>query len=269
MNFVSNLLLKTNNFILILLVIVLFFIATYIAAKKRARSITIGQYLVSLILAIAMCAAIFIPVHIYDKNFSPTAVNAKMIFYDKENNKYSYNYDKGGLFFLYINDTNEKVDADLCFVDDKKCLYYDIKRTITISNAKCSDESGKIYYPISSTNFSSKGEIKSTDIKIKGYDRDGTAYSYESVPYFDKDNNKYYYSFDADENAGYYINIETGKALENEYCFIDDEGYLIYSNDNSLVLADNNTYKYKDNDGNTLYWASSIEFDENGKIKQR
>ena len=196
-----------------------------------------------------MCAAVLVPIHIYDKYFSSTAVNAKMCFYDKDSNKYSYNYDTGGLFYLYINDTNEKVDADLCFIDDEKCLYYDAKREITVSSGQCFDENGKIYYPISGTRFSSKGEIKNTEVEIKGYDREGRTYSYESTPYFDRDNNKYYYTYNVDENAGYYIDVETGKVLENEYCFIDDEGYLIYSNDNSLILVDEDTYKYKDRDG--------------------
>ena len=90
----------------------------------------------------------------------------------------------------------------------------------------------------------------------------------KNIPYFDADGNKYCYSFNSDTLKGSYTNLATGESFDNDYSFVDENGYLVYDSKQEFVKLENAEYssQYKDSDGKIYYWASSVTWDENGKM---
>lgn len=123
------------------------------------------------------------------------------------------------------------------------------------------DENGNVYYPANYVDFNKDGTI-SYDYKLLHYDALGNAYTYKNIPYFDANGNKYCYSFDSDTLKGSYTNLTTGES------FVDEKGYLVYDSKQEFVKQENAEYssQYKDSDGKVYYWASSVTWDENGKM---
>lgn len=93
-------------------------------------------------------------------------------------------------------------------------------------------------------------------------------YAITYVPYYDKEGNKYLYSFDANEQKGYYTNLSTQEIYENEYSFVDEDGYLVYDEEHNFERQENieNVRTYKDSSGKTYYWASNISWDKDGNL---
>lgn len=187
-------------------------------------------------------------------------------FYDKNGNTYNYDFDKSGYDLLYINDTDEVLDADLCFVDTNGILFYDKKMDIVVKdNTSCADREGNIYYPVDRVTFNKDGSIE-CDLSFSYYDAVGNAYTYRNVPYIDEQGCKYYYSFN--DLKGTYTNVITGDAYENEYCFVDENGYFVYDSAHTFVKQEESeySYQYQDDEGNIYYWASGVTWDENGNM---
>ena len=140
--------------------------------------------------------------------------------------------------------------------------------SITVNDENlCVDEDGSLYYPVKYTSFKKDGTIDYHYFKDDfRYDRLANAYTYVYVPYYDTDGNKYFYSFDTATQKGSYTNVETGEAFDNEYSFVDENGYLVYDKEHSFVQQRDvpNVRTYTDSAGKTYYWASGVFWDENG-----
>lgn len=198
--------------------------------------------------------------------FNPFSVT----FQDVDGNKYAYNFDKSGYDYLYINGTQERLDTDICYVGTDGYLYYDDDMSIVVKDSTCCvDEDGSLYYPARFTAFNKDGSVnRSVSMNNLSYDRFGNAYTYDYVPYYDRDLNKYRYSFDSNTQKGSYTNVNTGEVLENEYCFVDQNGYLVYDKEHTFTGEKNEDgfEIYTAPDGETYYWASSIFWDKDGNL---
>lgn len=203
----------------------------------------------------------------YDKNGNEYEYQSDVQYRDADNNIYTYDFDKTGFDYLYINNTDKRLAAYLCYLDKDGYVIYDGDMSITVKDENsCSDTDGTVYYPVKYSYFNKDGSIFSVFPSDYEYDMFGNAYTYDYVPFYDRDENKYMYSFDSNAQKGYYTNISTGESYENEYTFVDENGYLVYDKDHILEKSSDETENkvYYDNSGNKYYWASSVYWDENG-----
>ena len=101
-------------------------------------------------------------------------------YYDREGNAYSYKFEKSGYDKLYINNTDEYLVVDLCFVDEDGYLVYDDDCSIVAKSKNCCmDIDGKIYIPLCDAEYDKDGNIiKEYSIHQLHYDRFGNAYPY-------------------------------------------------------------------------------------------
>lgn len=242
--------------------------------KKAEKNKDYRNGLILFILAVIMLAASVYSAYYgfthryYDIKGNGYAHFEDVTFYDNDGNAYNYDFDKHGYDYLYINGTQEKLNADLCYLDENGLLYYDEKMNIVAKdNASCADENGNIYYPVKYSEFNKDKSI-SYEHSLFSYDREGNAYTYDYVPYYDKEGNKYSYSFDSDMQKGTYTNVNTGDEFNNEYCFVDENGYFVYDNGHKFVLQKNAKYsnQYMDSDRKIYYWASGISWNKNGEM---
>lgn len=206
----------------------------------------------------------------YDREGNVFLDRSEITFQDTDGNEYSYDFDKAGYDYLYINGTQERLNSDLCYVDCDGYLHYDEDMSIVAKDSTfCVDEDGSLYYPARYVTFNEDGSIDySFNIDVFSYDRFKNAYTYDYVPYYDRDLNKYMYSFDSNTQKGSYTNVSTGEALENEYCFVDEDGYLVYDKEHNFTGKKNEDGfdVYTSQDGSTYYWASSISWDKDGNL---
>ncbi len=206
----------------------------------------------------------------YDKERNGYINAYDMSFIDIKGNNYTFNFDLSGYERLYINDTDEYLNADLCYINSKGFLFYDEDMSIIAKDeTSCIDEDGSIYYPAKYTTFNKDGTIKySFNSANFNYDRYGNAYTYNYVPYFDKEGNKYAYSFDSSSQQGYYTNISTKEIFDNENSFVDENGYFVYDKRNNFVKQEKTGEidTYKDSSNKIYYWASSVSWDKEGNL---
>lgn len=201
----------------------------------------------------------------YDK-YGNESLNAyDMIYTNQAGIDYSFRYDKTGYDYLYSSNT--KLNADWCYLDEDGTLYYDDDMSIVCKNeSSCIDTNGKIYYPVKYSRITKDGAIEYHQPKDNfSHDRLGNAYAYEYAPYYDINGNKYYYSFNSSSQKGSYKNINTNRAFENEYSFVDENGYLVYD-ENHEFKQEPNSNVYRDSKGKFYYWASAVTWNENGEL---
>lgn len=232
----------------------------------------IGIILISLI---AIYSVSFLSVYgshekYYDRDGTSHIYAYDVVFTDADNNRYTFDFDKSGYDYLYINSTGERLNADYCYLNSEGYLYYDDDMSITAASEDyCVDTDGSVYYPSKYTTFNKDGTIKyhfnSANFK---YDRLANAYIDDYVPYYDVNGNKYLYSFDSDTQKGTYTNIATGKAFDNEYSFVDENGYFVYDENHNFIRQEDikNIIAYKDSAEKTYYWASAVSWNENGQL---
>lgn len=206
----------------------------------------------------------------YDKDGTSHTYLFDMRYTDADGNVYTYNYNKSGYDYFYINSTDNYLDADFCYLDENGYFYYDDDMSISAKDETCCvDEDGSIYYAAKNATFNKDGTIKyKYNSDNFAYDRLGKAYTYRHVPYYDKEGNKYLYSFDSKTQKGYYTNISTQKTYENEYSFVDEDGYFVYDEEHNFERQENieNVRTYKDSSGKIYYWASNISWDKDGNL---
>ena len=188
-------------------------------------------------------------------------------YVDENDVVYTYDYENTGFDFVYSEDKSIKLPAHLCYINTDKKMIFDEKMNIFVADeTHCEDDEKNIYYPIQYSKIDSNGDVQCSMGKSH-YDRLGKAYTYKAVPYYDKNGDKYSYSFDSNTQKGIYTNVNTGEEYENEHCFVDENGYLVYDENSSFVEQDaKNVKMYKDSDGNIYYWASGIFWNENAKL---
>lgn len=206
----------------------------------------------------------------YDANGEVHFNMSGVSFLDADGNKYTFNFEKSGYDRLYINGTDEYLNSDLCYLNENGLLIYDDDMSICVFDENtCKDTDGELYYPAKFTTFNKDGSLNySFNSANFHYDRLKNAYTYNYVPYYDKDLNKYAYSFDSQLLKGFYTNLSTGEKFENEYCFVDENGYLVYLIDQELSehKYENGFKIYTDSNRNKYFWASSVTWDKNGNM---
>lgn len=253
-------------------------IVSAVECKKKPKKVV--SIIISLIIYFAVSVSV-IAVLAYDFSYNQSEKyydregnvfldRSGITFQDTDGNEYSYDFDKAGYDYLYINGTQERLNSDLCYVDSDGYLHYDEDMSIVAKDRTCCvDEDGSLYYPARYVTFNEDGSIDySFNIDVFSYDRFKNAYTYDYVPYYDRDLNKYMYSFDSNTQKGSYTNVNTGEVLENEYCFVDEDGYLVYYKEHNFTGEKNEDGfdVYTSQDGSTYYWASSISWDKDGNL---
>ncbi|MGN0529093.1 MAG: hypothetical protein ACI4IE_08160 [Eubacterium sp.] len=201
----------------------------------------------------------------YDSRGNLHSSESKMIFYDSDGGEYKYNFDRYGYDYLF-DETGKKYNSDYCYVDEIGNFYYDENHTVMIRNIYCClDENGDIYYPVSDVKFKRNGEIKCEMFDGSFiYDRNKQPYISTYAPYFDKQGNRYFYSFDSDTQKGVFTRDSDGKTFDNKYSFVDENGYFVYDADHSFTKE--NDITYKDEKGTKYYWASGVSWDSQGNM---
>lgn len=206
----------------------------------------------------------------YDKNGEEHIHPYNVSFIDSDSNKYTFDYDKSGYDKLYINNTEEYLNADLCYLNSKGYLIFDEDMSITAKDESCCvDENGLIYYPAKYSVFNNDGSINYTfNSGNFAYDRFGNAYTYDYVPYYDENGNKYAYYFDSSAQKGYYIKVGTQENLDNEYSFVNQNGYYVYDKKHEFIKQENSGEMpvYKDSSDRVYYRACDISWDKEGNL---
>ncbi len=233
-------------------------------------SVLLVAVLIALLTAVAFSFVYIFHEKYYDKNGKANIYLYDMVFTDSDGNKYAYDFEKTGYDYLYINSTSERLNTDWCYLDSDGYIHYDDDLSISAENETCCiDEDGSLYYPARYATFYRDGTIKySYNAANFSYDRLGKAYTYDHVPYYDSKGNRYKYVFDSASLKGWYINVSTGEAFENVYCFVDENGFFVYDSNHSFVEQDDikNVRAYMGPDGETYYLASGIFWNENGEL---
>lgn len=259
--------------ICVLLSVVIITIRLKLSKMKKPMS-PVEKVLVTIVFVISMSVFLFNSFSgledkvYYDSQGKFHLALYNVVYYDEFGNTYEYDFDSYGYDYLFKNGSDEKYDSRLCFVDENGLFFYDEFMEITaVDRSKCTDGNGKIYYHAIAARFDKNGKI-SDGSSVLFYGKDGTAYPYKPVPYVDKDGNKYNYSFDSAAQKGYNTNVKTKEKFDNDYSFVDEDGYFVYDKNHSFVKQKNAEYnnQYVDNDGNIYYWASGITWDEQGRL---
>lgn len=96
------------------------------AEENREHRQSIAAFFASLIFLVASFASRF---YLYNNWYNIMgrvyAENAKVKYYDRDNNTYSYRFEKNGYDYLFINDTDERLVTDLCYLDADGYFVYD------------------------------------------------------------------------------------------------------------------------------------------------
>lgn len=241
---------------------------------KQGKS-TRAKILLSLVLTLGISAAAVITVSnayavkYYDANGGSHGYTSQVFYKDREGNQYTFS-EKTGYDRLYINGTDESLNADLCYLDKDGYLVYDEDMSITAKDeTSCEDTDGTVYYPAKYATYNEDGSVNyHFNRENFSYDRFGKSYTYDNVPFYDSDLNKYQYNFNADLQQGIYTNLTTGKNLENEFCFVDEAGFLVYDSANDFVQhkTENGTECYQNISGQIYFRASGVHWDKNGSM---
>lgn len=249
-------------------------IVCIIKCKQSARKKLSLFFMLAGVLVISLLSAALLAYNVHPKFYSSGGetvfYKSDVSFVDKNKNKYTFNFQTSGFDKLYINGTNDYLPAELCYLDENGYLIFDEDMSITARDEhSCIDADGSVYYPAEFSSFNKDGSVNySFNSANFNYDRFKNAYTYENVPFYDENNNKYRYSFDSDIQKGFYTNISTGEKFENEYCFVDENGFLVYDKDHSFTMqkTESNIKTYTDSNGKTYYWASGVYWDKNGNM---
>lgn len=206
----------------------------------------------------------------YDRDGTMHLFAYNVVFTDADGNSYTFDFDKGGYDYLYINSTDKRLNADLCYLNSERYICYDDDWSIIAKDENsCVDTDGSIYYPARFACFNEYGSIRySFNSANFRYDRSGNAYTYDYIPYYDSEGNRYIYSFDSSLQEGVYTNISTNESFDNENSFVDKNGYFVYDSDESFTKLEDSEhdYCYEDTNGNLYIWASSVTWDKDGNI---
>lgn len=237
--------------------------------KRRAKDVLLIVITFIMLVVSTVFGVKYYAYEIYDEASDHFCLDKYATFTDRDNNKYKYDFDKKGFDYLFINGTDECLYTDYCYLDKDGYLIYDSDLSITVKDEyTCVDTDGKVYYPVKYTNVKKDGTIKFYfNPSNLNYDRLGKAYTYDYVPYYDKDGNKYVYSFNSDTQKGIYTKISTGDTFENEYSFVDKDGYFVYDKNHEFKrVSEEQNKTYTDKNGNVYYWASGVDWEKDGKL---
>lgn len=113
-----------------------------------------------------------------------------------------------------------------------------------------------------------KSEIDNEPI-VAYYDLYGNKYEwYEEyeIPLYDREGNKYYCET-ASISKREYVD-QDGNRLKGDYCFLDKDGYLVYDENGSFTICEDNYDYYFDAEGNVYFDLDGrpVLWDKNGDI---
>lgn len=208
--------------------------------------------------------------------------NSKLIKPDISYEEYEKSLSYLGTFFddykesmlaSYENNYEFAVSDDLVFKLSPKpytsisFTYYKSK-TIYLRTYALTEE-GK-YYSYSDEPF--KKMYVNDGLNVGYYAKNKLPYSYDTVPYFEKDGTRYMlYSknIDPGDNSGYikeyYLASQKGNSYNCDICYVDKNGYLYFDTGNRLQKQSDNL-TYKDSSGNVYTKALETSWDENGNV---
>lgn len=278
---VANKSTKSRRFIVILLLYLFPLITSACLIVKNKDNVkfvytTVISYLLFVIcMMIALSVAWFVNsgthTRYYDLQGKANTYMFDVDYYDREGNAYSYKFEKSGYDKLYINNTDEYLVVDLCFVDEDGYLVYDDDCSIVAKSENCCmDTDGKIYIPLCDAKYDKDGNIiKEYSIYQLHYDRFGNAYPYERVPVYDRNGNKYFYTFDSSLQQGFYTDVKSKKSYDNTYSFVDENGYFVYDENKEFKRIDNGSdvMEYVSPDGEHYFFASSVSWNSDGNLQ--
>lgn len=113
-----------------------------------------------------------------------------------------------------------------------------------------------------------KGEKtnEETTVASSFYDRDGIEYTNEEdVLFYDAEGNVYNKVMDEDYLPNF-VNVETGESYFGMLCYISEDGYLYYDEDNSLDRIKGSLNTYQDSTGKKYYDISTVHWDDLGNL---
>lgn len=199
---------------------------------------------------------------------------------------YSYNEFKSTANSVFA----EISDEDLSFTDEELTKYYNSLFSFQLSDDLIFTKS-RIGYP-QTILFSSHTNIKYFSVEFAGetsaafkssyggnwrktrlepeniyFDCNGLKYkSKEDIPYYTKNNQRYRFYFD-EENNLYYLIGTNGKKYEANYGYIDENGNLYFFTDSERPKSSSqNEFIYHDKDGKSYTKALETNWDENGNL---
>jgi heme/copper-type cytochrome/quinol oxidase subunit 2 len=98
------------------------------------------------------------------------------------------------------------------------------------------------------------------------YDMNGVKYdNLDDVLYYDAELNEYKYLFDEENYTEYFVNQSNGEKLEAENCYISEDGYLYYD-ENNEITANDDYVTSTDSKGNTYFYSTDVYWDSNGEM---
>lgn len=98
--------------------------------------------------------------------------------------------------------------------------------------------------------YDAKGNTYSSSLDVLFYDKDGNSYKLETAEDYMPD----------------YVNQSTGERLNGFQCYVTEQGYLYYDEDNKLSLKDGSMSIYYDDSKNIYYDISTVSWDKDGNL---
>ena len=89
------------------------------------------------------------------------------------------------------------------------------------------------------------------------------------MPVYDKNGNKYFYTFDSSLQQGFYTDVKSKKSYDNTYSFVDENGYFVYDENKEFKRIDNSSdvMEYVSPDGEHYFFASSVSWNSDGNLQ--
>lgn len=118
------------------------------------------------------------------------------------------------------------------------------------------NENGQFVY------YDARGNEYTQSLMVKIYNEKGIPFDYARFQDFDKEGNEFY--------KGYYLD-GSGRKLDSEYCFVDENGIFVYKKDVKCEEENKGDKKYfecpyTDSEGSKYYPATLASWDKNGKL---
>ena len=124
----------------------------------------------------------------YDREGNAFLDRSEVTFQDTDGNEYSYNFDKSGYDYLYINGTQKRLNSDLCYIDIDGYLHYDEDMSILVKDSTCCvDEDGYLVYD-NEQSFTGEKNEDGFDVYTSP---DGSTYYWASSISWDKDGKRF------------------------------------------------------------------------------
>lgn len=127
--------------------------------------------------------------------------------------------------------------------------------TLLTERIKLENENGQFVY------YDAKGNEYTQSLMVKIYNEKGIPFDYARFQDFDEDGNTIY--------KGYYLD-GSGRKLDAEYCFVNEDGVFVYNKDLEHEENDEAVFYYEspytDGEGNNYYPATLASWNSDGEL---